>query len=179
MPRGGRRPNTGPKARPSEQLKREGGRPKGRSEAVERPPDGKRPRPPAGLGRRALAVWKALLDGLEADALIDSNDAPLYEAFAVNLARARQARTEVEKWGVTMARQNGDRVKNPAVQIEREALREVRMLGELLAIGPSARARLGMAVARGAREGHVAEPAAGAELPVGEIGPSPRLSVVK
>lgn len=175
MPRGGRRPNTGPKAKPTDEKRREGGYRRDRHGAGERPPDGKRPRPPAGLDERARTVWKSLLDGLEADAMIDSSDAPLYEAFAVNLARARQARAAVTKHGLVTTNERGQLAANPAVRLEREALREVRMLAEVLAIGPSARARLGMAVARGARD---APPAAGAE-PTGELGPSPRLRAVK
>lgn len=175
MPVGGRRAGSGRKAKPTEQKLREGARVRDRTPGVERPPDGKRPRPPAGLDARAKAAWKGLLDGLEADAMIDSSDAPLYEAFAVNLARARQARATIAKHGLVFRNDRGGLSRNPAIAVERDALREVRMLSEVLAIGPSARARLGMSIARGARAPVADDP----EAATGELGPSPRLSVVK
>lgn len=178
MPRGGARVGSGPKAKPVGDKVREGTYRKDRDGPAEgiRPADNKRPKMPAGLSPRARSAWKVLLDGLEADALLDSADGPLYEAFAVNIGRAREARAAVTKHGLMVTNARGELVTNPAVRVEREALREVRMLAEQLAIGMSARARLGMAVARGAR----------APAPEGEdgldteLGPSPRrLAVVR
>lgn len=180
MARGGARPNSGPKARPVADKVREGTyRPHrdGPAEGV-RPPDGVRPRMPAGLSTRARTAWRILLDDLEGSSLLDSADAPLYEAFAVNLARAREARVAVEKYGTLVEGAGGRLVGNPAIKIEREAMREVRMLSAELAIGMSARARLGMAVARGARSGSSPAPSEGAEQH-GGLGPSPRLRAVK
>lgn len=182
MARGGRRPGSGPKAKARTEKVREGTYRKDRDGPVEtvRPPDGKRPPMPAGLPPRARTTWRSLLDDLERDALLDSADAPLYEAFAVNLARAREARAAVTRHGLLVAKSNGDLVRNPAVQVEREALREVRMLAEQLAIGMSARARLGMAIARGAGASSSPPadgPSSSSTAPAG-IGPSPRLALV-
>lgn len=180
MARGGARPNSGPKAKPVHEKVREGTYRKHRDGPAEsvRPADGVRPRMPAGMSARARTAWKILLDDLERSSLLDSADAPLYEAFAVNLARAREARVAVERYGTLVEGAGGRLVGNPAIKIEREAMREVRMLSAELAIGMSARARLGMAVARGAASGMTPAPAEGAEQH-GGLGPSPRLSVVR
>lgn len=179
MPKGGARPGTGPKPAPVEQKLREGTyRPDrdGPAEGV-RPPDNVRPKMPVGLSARAKRAWHVVLDDLEASALLDSADAPLYEAFAVNLARAREARVQVERHGVLVRNRFEELVRNPAIAVERDALREVRMLAESLAIGMSARARLGMSIARGTR---TAGDRPAAETDPTGIGPSPRsLSVVR
>ena len=181
MARGGARPNSGPKARAVGDKVREGTYRKDRDGPAEgvRPADGVRPRMPAGLSSRARTAWRVLLADLESSAWLDSADAPLYEAFAVNLARAREARVAVERYGTLVEGSGGRLVANPALKVEREAMREVRMLSAELAIGMSARARLGMAVARGARSGHTPPPAEGAGDAPLELGPSPRLRAVK
>lgn len=178
MPRGGARRGTGPKPRALDEKLRDGSyRPDrdGPAEGV-RPPDNVKPTMPAGLSARAKTAWRIVVDDLAGSALLDSADAPLYEAFAVNLARAREARVAVNRHGILVSKANGELTRNPAIQVEREALREVRMLSELLAIGMSARARLGMAVARGQRADDPARPPA-ADDPAG-IGKSPRMKVL-
>lgn len=175
--KGGRRPGSGRKARPPQEKIREGTYRPDRDgpEETLRPPDLTRPRMPVGMSSSAKTAWKTLLDDLEASALLDSTDAPLYEAFAINLARAREARRAVKTHGLLVTGSGGQLAANPAVRLEREAMREVRMLADQLAIGMSARARLGMAVARGAR---AKTPETGEPPRADGIGPSPRLTAL-
>lgn len=125
-------------------------------------------------------AWKTLLDDLEASALLDSADAPLYEAFAVAHGRAREARGLIARHGLLVYGASvGQLVANPMIRVEREALAQVRMLAFELAIGMRARASLGMAVARGANRGVAGDdPSVEVAAAVG-IGPSPRLTAVR
>lgn len=180
MARGGARANSGPKGKPTEDHVREGTyrRDKHGPKGGVRPADGKRPRQPAGLSVSAKNAWKALLDDLQASALLDSADAPLYEAFAVNIGRAREARRLIAKHGMLVpGAREGQLVANPMLRVEREALAQARMLAAELAIGMRARASLGIAIVRGAnlRGGSEDTPAADKT----GIGPSPRLTALR
>lgn len=183
MARGGARVGSGPKAKPTAEKEREGTfrRDRDLPDGVIRPPaDGKRPPAPDGLAVSMVKAWDALLDDLESSSLLDSADAPLYEAFAVAFGRARDARELVTKHGMLVeGPREGSLVANPMLRIERESLQQVRMLSEQLAIGMSARAKLGLAVVRGARRQSGDED--GSEAPLSRpsaIGPSPRLTAV-
>jgi P27 family predicted phage terminase small subunit len=183
MARGGARVGSGPKAKPTAEKEREGTARRDRDlpDGVIRPPaDGKRPITPAGLTPQMKAAWTALLDDLESAALLDSADAPLYEAFAVAFGRAREARALVAKHGMLVAgAREGQLVANPMLKVEKESLQQLRMLAEQLAIGMSARARLGLAVVRGARRTPAAPDAPSGPEPARDgIGPSPRLHAV-
>lgn len=140
---------------------------------------GKRPPMPAGLNSREKTAWKRLLDGLEFEGLLDHADAPLYEVFAVQWARVKEARAAVHKHGTLVAKANGELVANPAIRIERDATDRVRQLADQLAIGLHTRSSLNLAVARGergdARRLEAPDDPAGAD----PIGPSPRLRAVK
>lgn len=137
-----------------------------------------RPEPPDGMPQSALGPWHALLDDLERVALLDSADAPLYEAFATAVARAREARDAIEEHGLVVEGTRGTLVANPAVRVEMQALTLIRTMADQLAIGPRARASLGIALARGvARAPKEGEEAQVAGTP-GAIGPSPRLKAV-
>jgi P27 family predicted phage terminase small subunit len=150
----------------------------GPTESVIRKADGKRPPLPPGFNLLEKRAWKRLLDGLEAESLLDHADAPLYEVFVVQWARVREARAEVHKHGTLVTGPTGGLVANPAIKIERDASDRVRQLADQLAIGIHTRASLNLSIARGRRgdrteEGDVAPKAADS------IGPSPRLRSVK
>lgn len=177
MARGGARPGGGAKAKPLQDHIREGTHRKDRHGPAEgiRPANGKRPKMPPALSASMKTAWNALLDDLEASALLDSADAPLYEAFAVTYGRVREARRLVTKHGMLIpGAREGTLVANPMIRVERESVTQLRYLAEQLAIGMRARASLGLAVARGAR-GAAAGEQPDAPAGPGGIGPSPRL----
>lgn len=175
MARGGARPGGGAPAKPLVEHHREGTYRRDRhgDPAGVRPADGKRPKMPQGLTPSMKTAWKTLLDDLEASALLDSADSPLYEAFAVAHGRAREARRLIGKHGMLVETTKGTLAANPMLKIEREALTQLRYLADQLAIGMRARASLGLALARGSRGAGGDEPDAAATP--GGIGPSPRL----
>lgn len=179
MPRGGARPRSGPPPKPRDDHLREGTFRRDRDQAERagavRAADGKRPKMPTGLSPAMKTAWKTLLDDLEASALLDSADSPLYEAFAVAHGRAREARTLIEKHGMLIEGSNGALVANPMLRVERESLTQLRYLADQLAIGIRTRAGLGLTVARGARGRASDTPDASAAPSSGGIGASPRL----
>lgn len=180
MASGGRRPRAG-KPKHVEDHVREGTFRPSRHVSPEpevRKADGRRPPMPQGFNAREKAAWKRLLDGLAAESLLDHADAPLYEAFAVQWARMKEARAAVHRHGLLVANPQGALVANPAVRMERDAVDRIRQLADQLAIGLHTRSALGVSVARGRAaeaDGAPSAPSVGSEL----IGPSPRLRAVK
>jgi P27 family predicted phage terminase small subunit len=83
----------------------------------------------------------------ECEAVLDAADAPMVEAAAVMLVRARVAGADVEKRGMLVTGRFDTLVENPSVKQERDVWASFRSFAEQLGIGPSARARLaGLAV---------------------------------
>lgn len=127
--------------------------------------------PPRGLDRWARAAWREVVPQLVASKLIDRVDRQALEAYAVHLGRARAIREEIE-WeheapkydrntgelqnpktlGRRVRRRTLDEqlrartvrgyTSNPLLSQERDALREARMMGELLGLNPVGRTRL-------------------------------------
>lgn len=127
--------------------------------------------PPRGLDKWARQAWREVVPQLVASRLIDRVDRQALEAYCTHVGRARAIREEIE-WEHEPARydrqtgelQNpktlGRRVRrrtleeqlrsrtvrgwtsNPLLGQEREALREARMMGELLGLNPVGRTRL-------------------------------------
>jgi P27 family predicted phage terminase small subunit len=128
-------------------------------------------RPPAGLNKWARDAWREVVPQLIAGKLVDRVDRQALEAYALHMGRARALREEIEwiheapdydpKTGElrnpkTMGRRVRERTleeqfravtargftSNPLLSQEREALREARMMGELLGLSPVGRTRI-------------------------------------
>lgn len=135
-----------------------------------RPTAGEMEAPPRGLDRWARAAWREVVPQLVASRLIDRVDRHALEAYALHMGRARALREEIEydheapaydeAGKLVNPRTMGKRTRrrslteqfraetvrgftsNPLLSQEREALREARMMGELLGLNPVGRARL-------------------------------------
>lgn len=136
-----------------------------------RPTESELERAPNGLDKWARAAWREVVPQLVQAKLIDRVDRQALEAYALHLGRARALREAIE-WEHEEPRYNkldgtlmneatiGRRVRrktldeqfrartvrgftsNPLLSQEREALREARMMGELLGLNPVGRTRL-------------------------------------
>lgn len=102
------------------------------------------PKMPVGLPPRAKTVWKQLVTDLSASGVLDKADWPLLEVAAITICRMREAREVLTREGLFIEGQRGP-TKHPAYMIERECGMEVRQLLDHLGVGPSGRARLGLA----------------------------------
>lgn len=136
-----------------------------------RPQPGEMERPPPGLDKWAKAVWREVVPLLVEAKLIDRVDHQAVEAYCLHLGRARAIREAIE-WDHEPAKYNmgtgelmnpktaGRKLRrrtleeqfrsrtargytsNPLLSQEREAMREARMMGELLGLNPVGRTRL-------------------------------------
>lgn len=112
--------------------------------------------PPDSLDRWGQAAWREVVPQLVASKLVDRVDMHALEAYALHMGRARALREAIE-WvhhpsGKRKRRKSLEEqfmattargfTSNPLLSQEREALREARMLGELLGLNPVGRTRL-------------------------------------
>ena len=137
--------------KPSEQKKREGN-PGKRSTDVVLVAGREKPRVPAGLNPAAKNVWRIIVADMWDSRILDRADRFIIEATSVAIARARQARKLVNKEGLTVRGATGAIIQHPAIKIERESWNQFRQLAEHLGLSPVARARLGLAHVKGARD---------------------------
>jgi P27 family predicted phage terminase small subunit len=128
-------------------------------------------RPPASLDKWGKAAWREVVPQLLEAKLIDRVDMQAVEAYCLHLGRARALREAIEwlheepkynlgtgeilnpkTYGRRLRRRTLDEqfrartargfTSNPLLSQEREAMREARMMGELLGLNPVGRTRL-------------------------------------
>jgi P27 family predicted phage terminase small subunit len=98
---------------------------------------------PRGFDERMKACWSYIVTDLVRAEALDHADAGVLEAAAVAWARAREARTHVNREGLVETTPQG-RVENRYLAIERASWKEFRALAESLPLSPWGRARLGL-----------------------------------
>ena len=81
--------------------------------------------------------------------IFDACDGTLIESAACMLVQARLAAAYIAKHGLLVENRHGDRVPNPMLRVERDALTELRLTLSQLGMSPAARARLGAAGVEG------------------------------
>lgn len=96
--------------------------------------------PPPGMDPEIVKVFATL--AAASGSILDTADAPMVEAAATLLHRARVAGEDIAKRGLLVLGRFDQVVENPSVKQERDALAAFRQYAEQLGIGPSARARL-------------------------------------
>lgn len=97
---------------------------------------------PEWLVDEAGAMWDTVVPLLCSQRVIEPTDLHNAEAFCAAYGRWRIAEREVAKEGITICGPMGGTVKNPAVTVINEALRQMAMFGSLLGLDPSSRTRL-------------------------------------
>ena len=103
------------------------------------------PRMPAYMNPRAKTAWKQLVKDMQASGILDGADWPLVEIAANTIATYREAVERVNKEGAVEVGQRGSLTTSPWYRIQIESAKEIRQLLDHLGIGPTGRARLGIA----------------------------------
>ncbi len=106
-----------------------------------KPPAGTVTRP-VGLTVRARRHWAKLAPELVAKGVLTSWDVNLFAAYCEAVARYEEARLLVNRLGLLVPGQKGNLVKNPAVQIQRDASLEAMRIGARFGLSPSERGGL-------------------------------------
>lgn len=97
---------------------------------------------PEWLVEEAGAMWNTVVPLLCKQKVLEPTDLHNAEAFCAAYGRWRLAEREVAQHGITVPSPMGGLVKNPAVTVINEALRQMAMFGSLLGLDPSSRSRL-------------------------------------
>lgn len=90
----------------------------------------------------ARSMWETVVPLLCGQNVLAPTDLHNVEAFCLAYSRWRIAETDIAENGITGVSPMGARVKNPAVTVANEALRQMTSFGALLGLDPSSRSRL-------------------------------------
>jgi P27 family predicted phage terminase small subunit len=104
------------------------------------------PEPPPSLDERHLQTWERLTAEIAGMHLLHSADRDVLVALVRAVCRHEDAARLVMAEGAVVTGKDGQRVRHPAVIIEREAAETVRRLAREFGLTPSGRADLGHAL---------------------------------
>lgn len=97
--------------------------------------------PPEWLSEMAVQMWQTVVPELLANKILTVADLHNVEAFCMAYSRWREAENNVKMNGITI-KTEATVIKNPAVTVANEALRQIVQFGSLLGLDPSSRTRL-------------------------------------
>jgi P27 family predicted phage terminase small subunit len=101
------------------------------------PPD--RPIAPVWLSEDARAEWRFIVPKLDAAGLVSKIDRTTLAVYCEMVATFREATNWVRERGILVAGQKGGAVKNPALQIQRDAARLISTYARMFGFSPADR----------------------------------------
>lgn len=90
----------------------------------------------------AQQMWATLVPPLCREQVLEVTDLHNVEAFCLAYSRWRTAEQDVADNGITAMSAMGSPIKNPAVTVANESMRQLVTFGALLGLDPSSRSRL-------------------------------------
>ncbi|MFE1095896.1 phage terminase small subunit P27 family [Streptomyces smyrnaeus] len=108
------------------------------------PPNGI-PNPPEWLEGMALDEWHRLMPILEKMGVVTVADRDAVSAYCVSYETFVKATKELSSSGIVVESYRGGIAKNPALQVQRDALEQMNKWGAKLGLTPADRARLAVA----------------------------------
>lgn len=97
---------------------------------------------PEWLSENAQIMFKLVTDELCREQVLSVTDLHNVEAFCTSYANWRMAQTAIDKDGITVEGAMGGLIKNPAVTVANESLRQIVTFGSMLGLDPASRSRL-------------------------------------
>jgi len=87
-------------------------------------------------------MWRMVAKELCAQAVLCATDLHNLEMFCIAYANSRDAQDHIQQNGIVMTGSMGGPVKNPALTVLNEAMRQMASFGGMLGLDPSSRQRL-------------------------------------
>jgi len=131
----------GPKPKPTH-LRIVQGERKDRINTAEPTPSAKPPRAPAWLSDDAKKVWRRTVAQLKEMGIASEADTDILAAYCTAVVNLQRATEIVDRTGIMVKGRRDGVVKNPAVQIQRDAAQLVARLGAEFGLTPSSRSRV-------------------------------------
>jgi P27 family predicted phage terminase small subunit len=107
-----------------------------------KPDKSKQPKMPDWLSDEAKIIWRRTIKQLKSMNMLYEADQDVIVAYVNAVVNYQKATELVDRSGVLIKGRRDGVVKNPAVQIQRDAATLIRMLAGELGLTPSARTRL-------------------------------------
>ncbi|MDP2715530.1 phage terminase small subunit P27 family [Rheinheimera sp.] len=97
---------------------------------------------PEWLSENARVMFRLVSNELCREQVLTATDLHNVEAFCTSYSNWRLAQAEIDCRGITVEGAMGGLIKNPAVTVANESLRQMVTFGSLLGLDPSSRSRL-------------------------------------
>jgi P27 family predicted phage terminase small subunit len=143
----------GPRSRPTALKLLHGERHLDRINADEPVPRPAELEPPADASEAVLEVWHRIVAELEAMNLAFPADADSLRCYCEAVVSHRRASEVLRHSGVLVKGIHGNLVRNPALQIQRDAAQSVRAFAQEFGLTPSARSSIKATDAAGGQDG--------------------------
>lgn len=117
------------------------GNPGKRALPVEKKPPPSRPRCPDWLTKEAKAEWGRVVPVLDTLGVLSIVDRSSLAAYCESVSTFKAA-TEKVKAGILVKGQKGEAVKNPALQVQRDAAKNIAAFSAMFGLSPADRVRL-------------------------------------
>lgn len=101
-----------------------------------------RPRCPSWLSDYAKTEWRRVVPVLDGLGLLTTIDRSTLAAYCESVATFKAATAIVADKGVLVQGRKGEAVKNPALQVQRDAARNIAQFSSMFGLSPSDRVRL-------------------------------------
>ena len=112
------------------------------AEPVKAPPS--KPACPSWLSKYAKTEWRRIVPVLDSLGVLTQVDRSTLAAYCEAVSTFKAATETIEEFGVLVeGRRKGEAVKNPALQIQRDAARLIATYSSMFGLSPSDRVRLG------------------------------------
>lgn len=98
--------------------------------------------PPEWLNENAATMWRMVAKELCSQEVLCATDLHNLEMFCIAYANSRDAQDHIKTNGIVMAGSMGGPIKNPALTVLNEAMRQMASFGGMLGLDPSSRQRL-------------------------------------
>lgn len=131
----------GPTRKPKEIAELEGNPGKRPYKDIPEPRRGA-PKPPAWMTGEALAEWGRIVPELTAINLLSVVDRAALVAYCESWSTFVSATEDIETRGTIVEGRDGNMVRNPAVQMQRDALDQIKKWVAEFGLTPSARAKM-------------------------------------
>lgn len=100
--------------------------------------------PPSWLPDSAISEWERLLPVLKQDFPLSETDFGMLVSYCLAFSRIKTAEGEIRKYGTYTKNSKGEKIVNPAVRVQSQAMKDMKQAASSLGMTLEARSKLSL-----------------------------------